>query len=54
MANRNIIAIGGSAGSYEVLKEIVRSLPPDLSAAVFVVIHLSPRSRNYLPELRQK
>jgi two-component system chemotaxis response regulator CheB len=54
MATRDIIAIGGSAGSFEALKEIVRSFPPDLPAAVFVVIHLSPRTRSYLPEILQK
>ena len=49
MATRDIITIGGSAGSLEALKTIVRGLPQDLPAAVFVVIHLSPRGRNYLP-----
>jgi two-component system chemotaxis response regulator CheB len=51
---RDIIAIGGSAGSFDSLRHIVRSLPPDLPAAVFVVIHMSPRSRSYLPEMLQK
>ena len=54
MPARDIIAIGGSAGSLEALKEIVRKLPADLPAAVFVVIHLSPRSRNYVVEILQK
>ena len=54
MANRDIITIGGSAGSIDVLKEIVRELPADPPAAVFVVVHLSTRSRNYLPEILQK
>ncbi|HYZ84896.1 MAG TPA: chemotaxis protein CheB [Bryobacteraceae bacterium] len=53
MSNRETIVIGGSAGSFQAVKDIVRTLPADLPAAVFVVIHLSPRSRNYLPELLQ-
>jgi two-component system chemotaxis response regulator CheB len=54
MDKRDIIAIGGSAGSFEALKQMVRAFPPDLPAAVFVVIHLSPRARSYLPEILQK
>lgn len=54
MATRDIVAIGGSAGSLEALKRIVASLPTELPAAVFVVIHLSQRSRNYLPDILQK
>ena len=54
MANRDIVAIGGSAGSLEALKRIVASLPAELSAAVFVVIHLSPRTRSYLADILQK
>jgi two-component system chemotaxis response regulator CheB len=51
MAVRDIVIVGGSAGSVDALKTIVRDLPIGLSAAVFVVIHLSPRQRNYLAEL---
>jgi two-component system chemotaxis response regulator CheB len=54
MATRNIVAIGGSAGSFEALRTIVASLSADFPAAVFVVIHLSPRSRSYLPDILQK
>lgn len=35
----DIIVIGGSAGGLESLTQIVAALPPDLVAAVFVVIH---------------
>lgn len=54
MANRDVVAIGGSAGSFEALRSIVGSFPPDLPAAVFVVMHLSARTRSHLPELLQK
>jgi two-component system chemotaxis response regulator CheB len=40
MVNRDIIVIGGSAGATAPLKEILARLPPDLPAAVFVVLHI--------------
>ncbi|HEX5226165.1 MAG TPA: chemotaxis protein CheB [Bryobacteraceae bacterium] len=48
MPKRDIVTIGGSAGSVQLLKSIVKSLPADLPAAVFVVIHLSPRDNSML------
>lgn len=40
MDNRDIVVIGGSAGATAPLKEILRQLPADLPAAVFVVLHI--------------
>jgi two-component system chemotaxis response regulator CheB len=40
MANRDIIVIGGSAGATQPLKQILGRLPPDLPAAVFIVLHI--------------
>ncbi|MBR0819907.1 chemotaxis protein CheB [Bradyrhizobium liaoningense] len=40
MSNRDIIVIGGSAGATAPLKHILGRLPPDLPAAVFIVLHL--------------
>ena len=40
MGNRDIIAIGGSAGATAPLKQILGTLPRDLPAAVFVVLHI--------------
>jgi two-component system, chemotaxis family, protein-glutamate methylesterase/glutaminase len=51
MAGHDIVVIGGSAGAVEAMKRICEALPGNLSAAVFVVIHVSPRSRSVLPEL---
>jgi len=45
MIRRDIIVIGGSAGGVEALMHICAGLPADLPAAVFVVEHISPRSR---------
>jgi len=39
VANRDIIVIGGSAGSFKPLFEIVHLLPPDLHIGVLVTIH---------------
>jgi len=51
MATRDTIVIGASAGGVEALTELVRSLPGDLPATIFVVLHLSPDSRSVLPEI---
>lgn len=40
MANRDLVVIGGSAGSTTPLKEILRGLPADLPAAVAIVLHI--------------
>jgi two-component system chemotaxis response regulator CheB len=54
LARRNIIAIGCSVGGVDALQTIVRNLPADLPAAVFVVLHLSPHSPSLLPEILQR
>lgn len=48
MAGREIIAIGGSAGSIEVIRQICRGLPADLKASVVVAVHVAPDSQNLL------
>jgi two-component system chemotaxis response regulator CheB len=48
MANRDIVAIGTSAGGVEALQRIVAGLPADLPAAVLIVIHLSSQPRSGL------
>lgn len=49
--NRDIIVIGGSAGGVEAASEIIRGLPADLPAAVFLVIHRAPEGPHLLPEI---
>jgi two-component system chemotaxis response regulator CheB len=48
MAGREIIAIGGSAGSIQVIRQICRALPPDLPASVLVAVHVGAESQNLL------
>jgi two-component system chemotaxis response regulator CheB len=54
VAKRDIVVIGGSAGSLDALNQIVQRLPADLPAAIFVVVHLSARSSNYIPDILQR
>ena len=51
MPNRDIIVIGTSAGGVEALREVAHGLPPDLAAAVFIVIHLPATSSSVLPDI---
>jgi len=47
----NIIVIGASAGGVQPLREIIRGLPSDLPAAIFVVMHVSPMTPSLLPDI---
>jgi two-component system, chemotaxis family, protein-glutamate methylesterase/glutaminase len=49
MPGHDIICIGASAGGVEVLIDLMRELPADLPAAVFVVVHVAPNSSTVLP-----
>lgn len=48
MARREIIAIGGSAGSIEVIRLICRTLPADLQASVLIAVHVGTGNPNLL------
>jgi two-component system, chemotaxis family, protein-glutamate methylesterase/glutaminase len=48
MANRNVVAIGASAGGVEALRYFASKLPTDLPACVLIVIHLSTQFRSTL------
>jgi two-component system chemotaxis response regulator CheB len=54
LAGRDIIVIGASAGGVPALTELLRGLPADLPAALFVVIHTSPTSPGILPQILQR
>lgn len=43
-ASRNIIVIGASAGGLQPLQRILADLPPDLKAAIFIVLHIGATS----------
>jgi two-component system chemotaxis response regulator CheB len=46
-----VVALGASAGGVEALTEVVEGLPPDLPAAVLVVLHVSPIADSALPRI---
>ncbi|MFB2937039.1 chemotaxis protein CheB [Aerosakkonemataceae cyanobacterium BLCC-F154] len=54
MLGHNIIVIGASAGGVEATTQLVRSLPGDIPAAIFVVIHIAPHSKSLLPQIFQR
>ena len=51
MTTRDIVVIGASAGGVQALTALVRELPPDLPAAIFVVMHVPPYAVSRLPEI---
>ena len=46
-----IIVIGASAGGVEALREIIRPLPANFQAALFVVMHVPAQSPSVLPNI---
>ena len=50
-ARRDLVVIGASAGGVEVLSRVVRDLPPDLQAAVCIVLHIAPGSPSMLAHI---
>jgi len=51
MAGHDIVVVGASAGGVEALTSLVSDLPPNLPAALFVVLHISPEGPSRLPEI---
>lgn len=51
MAGRDIVVVGGSAGSIEVLADFVGGLPPDFPGSIFVVVHFPGSVRSTLPHI---
>ena len=51
MAKRDIVVIGGSAGSGAALQRIMADLPADLPASLLVATHVPTQSSGYLAEM---
>lgn len=50
MAKKDIIVIGGSAGSHTPLRQIMSGLPAGLQASIFVTTHIPTGSAGYLTD----
>jgi two-component system, chemotaxis family, protein-glutamate methylesterase/glutaminase len=51
LPTKEIVCVGGSSGSIEVLKTVISRLPGDFNGSVFIVMHTSPLSPSVLPDL---
>ena len=51
MPTHDIIVIGASAGGLDAVTNVVKRLPSNLPATVFIVIHSSPEGPGLLPEI---
>jgi two-component system, chemotaxis family, protein-glutamate methylesterase/glutaminase len=51
MSLPDIVAIGASAGGLEALEELLLQLPPELPAAIVVVLHRPVERTSYLAEI---
>lgn len=50
---RNIVCIGASSGGLAAIEQLVRRLPANLPAAVFIVRHIAPDGTGFLSEIVQ-
>jgi two-component system chemotaxis response regulator CheB len=53
-ATHDLVVIGASAGGVGVLKRLVADLPPDLPAAICIVLHMSPSSPSALAGILER
>jgi len=51
MPRRDVVVIGGSSGSLEVIKSVLAKLPRNFSASVYVVMHTAPDAPALLADI---
>lgn len=51
MAKKDIIVIGGSAGSHSALRQIMADLPADFPASIFVATHMPSHAPGFLADV---
>jgi two-component system, chemotaxis family, protein-glutamate methylesterase/glutaminase len=54
LPTHDLIVLGASAGGVEAISKVVAGLPPDLPAAVCVVVHLRPYSESHLARVLER
>ena len=54
LQNHHVITIGTSAGGVRALKTLISQLPPDFTATIFIVLHLSGEVASNLPTVLAK
>jgi two-component system chemotaxis response regulator CheB len=50
-ARRDIVVVGASAGGVEALTGLMRKLPAELGASIFVVLHMAAEQKSVLPRI---
>lgn len=51
---RDVVVVGGSAGSLVPLRQFVAALPAELSGAVVITIHIAEQARSRLPAILER
>lgn len=51
---RDIVVVGASAGGVEALEQFVAGFPPEVGAAIFVVLHVMPGGTSVLAQILQR
>lgn len=51
MAKKDIVVIGGSAGSHAAIRQIIADLPAGLPASIFIATHMPTHSSSYLSDV---
>src|SRR5687768_5505379 len=54
MTGHDIIVIGASAGGVEALRDLIGQLPPDLPAAILIVLHVPAHGTSVLPAILRR
>ena len=54
MEPRDVVVVGGSAGSLEPLSQLAAALPADTPGSIAVTIHIGEQARSRLPQILQR